>query len=332
MDKKEYNMDVVLREARDMVGLLSLVTQIKDGPLVIVNMIKFACYYVNELAVYLKLPTSGLRYKKIYEKTRAKIKPFNNAGELFGCLEKYYRNAYKNYVLSASFLVRPLCREVGVFYCNGRAISNTVGTHAENSYIIGKDLAGIDGIRIVDISRECGEFLSSVAGEGEEVRFLNGNRMEAKDKRLMARLRPMFKKDFRKIDSLAYLNELCLVNYCSLIILNNTCRELRVRLSYIILNKVLSELKIINESIPVVGIDDIVSEYSVFLDNRELRNCMYHLDFSNSLCSHVEPTKLYGGLIEEKTGLKDIEYLEMVFGALYNISELLSSKVVACDG
>lgn len=329
MDADEYNKRIVLREARDMAGLLSLLTRIDDGAYIVIDMIKFACFYVNEMLAFFGYSGEELKYRKCYEKTRNKMKPFGSIDDLEKTTTKYYNLAQERFVLKAKPFCRFLTKDVGLFYCSGMIISNTIGAHMENSHIIGKDLSVIDKKKIIDISREIGTYLSSVGGGVTTVECLKDVAIRTVDRRIMSKMKPLFRRDYMVADSLVLLNALCSVNYCLQIVLNNSCQELRIRLCYLVLNKTLADLAIINSVLPVRGLDKILDENKIFVDDtQKLRNNMFHMNFSDDLGGDFDASKLFGGLIEKCTKMSDKEFLEKILQCLKDISCILSTEVV----
>ncbi|MBR1796134.1 hypothetical protein IJ765_02645 [Candidatus Saccharibacteria bacterium] len=328
MDIKTYNALSIVRELQDLTGLINLMIKEEYSAYLMVNLEKYICFYANEIASLLK-EKQEIKYSKIFRETRGKMKPFEDIKMMVNTVHKYTKISNDYFIKSVCPPFRPLANDIGLFYCNGFIISNTIGTHMENSHIMSKNIEP-DREKIIDISREAGRIVSLFGKNTAETRLIaDNNKIVTKDERLLSKHSPIFYDKYLDEKSLIYLNSLCSINYCSQILLNNTaCPELRMRLCYLTLNKALSDSLLLHTILPIEGLAELASKFNIFTENIKLRNSMYHFKFDHGFNNKIDENKLFGGLIEYITDISDQEYIQRCLDCLRETSVLLSEIVV----
>lgn len=107
----------------------------------------------------------------------------------------------------------------------------------------------------------------------------------------------------------------------------NVRKELKYRLGYVVYDSTYGNILKVIEKSNNREIGEKIEKYKC-LDNRKYRNCMFHYNLVQDLEEKEIKDEMYLGIIYKYLSITEDEYIKLIDGYMYEISNILEEKVL----
>lgn len=330
---EKYNYDLVKKDIENLYIIYKDLLKEKKCDILIMGWFQYLILICIEALNYAKL-NKTLKYKKIIENCRARMKPlkidYNLMYQKMKKLNSDKMIEYKEYVeRHVRILVSNWITNYGVYKINDKIIGNTFLYESLYKKIIYEN-SSINVNKILNVSKEIGETVSDLINYFElEKKYIGISKnieIKCADYNVFKNNNKLLRANIDTNKGLILLNSISLINFYNFVISKmNVRKELKYRLGYIVydnthenISKAIGEEKIIYEKLRKFKC----------LNKKEFRNCMFHYNLENDLEDEEIKEEMYFGIIYKYLNISEKEYIDLIDEYMNEISYTLEKYIL----
>ena len=332
---EKYNYDLVKKDIENIYIIFNDVIKDKNSSILMLGWFQYFILICIEVLKYAKTDKK-LKYKKVLENCRARIKPLeieydliyekmktlnsDKMKEYTGYVKKDFRKIFSKFV-----------NNYGLYRINNRIIGNTF--LYENLYkkIIYEN-GNISKNKMIEVSKEVGEILAELMaflGLQKTYESMSNNfSIKNEDYNVFKNNNNLLKENIDTNDGLILLNSISIINFYKFIICKmNVRKELKYRLGYIVYDSSYGNIMKVVQKDKINKIKEKLEKYEC-LNNREYRNCMFHYNMTKNLTEEEIKDEIYFGIIQKYLHVTEDEYIRLIDEYMYEIADILEKSIL----
>lgn len=332
---EEYNYNLVKKDIENMYMIFKDLQNEEAFPILIMGWFQYFILICVEVLNYTKI-NKNLKYKKIIENCRARIKPLQiEYSKIYQKMEQLNlnkMNEYKGYVKN-DFGVVPeeFINNYGLFKINNKIIGNTFLYESLYKKIIYEN-SEVSANKIISVSREVGEIICDLMNFLKLEQTYKGKtiniHVENEDYNVFKNNNELLNENIDTNDGLILLNSISIINFYKYIICKmNVRKELKYRLGYIVYDSTYQNIMKVIEKDKIKKINGEFRKYEC-LNNREFRNCMFHYNLTQNLKEEEIRNEMYMGIIYKCFGFSEDDYIKLIDEYMNEISSILEKQLL----
>ena len=336
MEKIEkYNNDLVKKDMENLYIIFKDLQKEKNNSILMLGWFQYFILISIEVLNYTKV-NKTLKYKKVIENCRARIKPFEmEYDEMYQKMEELNlkkMNEYTEYVKKGfRTMLSKFITNYGLYKINNNIIGNTFLYESLYKKIIYEN-GEINKNKMIAVSKEIGEIISDLMNFLKLERTYQGKSkdicIENEDYNVFENNNKLLKENIDINDGLILLNSISIINFYKYVICKmNVRKELKYRLGYIVYDSTYRNILKVIGKINDREIIEKIQKYEC-LNYRKYRNCMFHYDLVQDLKQGEIRDEMYLGIIHKYLNISEEEYIKLIEEYMYEISDILEKNIL----
>lgn len=332
---EKYNYDLVKKDIANIYIIFNDVIKDKNSSILMLGWFQYFVLICIEVLKYTKT-NKKLKYKKVLENCRARIKPLDIEYDLIyekmKTLNSDKMKEYTQYV-KKDFrkIFSKFVNNYGLYRINNRIIGNTFLYESLYKKIIYEN-GQISKNKIIEVSKELGEIVAELMaflGLQKTCESMSNNFcIKNEDYNVFKNNNKLLKENIDTNDGLILLNSISIINFYKFIICQmNVRKELKYRLGYIVYDSTYGNIMKVVQKDKINKIKEKLEKYEC-LNNREYRNCMFHYNMIKNLTEEEIKDEIYFGIIQKYLHVTEDEYIRLIDEYMYEIADILEKSIL----
>lgn len=330
---EKYNYDLVKKDIENLYKIYKDLLKEEKCNILIMGWFQYFILICIEALNYIKI-NRILKYKKILENCRARMKPLKiDYNLMYQKMEKLNLDKmieYKEYVKKYARILFSNCiTNYGLYKIDDKIIGNTFLYESLYKKIIYEN-GSINVNKILNVSKEIGETISDLINyfelERKYIGISKNIKIKCEDYNVFKNNNKLLNANIDTNKGLILLNAISLINFYNFVISKmNVRKELKYRLGYIVYDNTYGNIS------KITGKERIIYEkLKKFecLNKKEFRNCMFHYNLENDLEDEEIKEEMYFGIIYKYLNISEEEYINLIDEYMNKISYILEKCIL----